>query len=83
MEVAKQRLRNNSTLSERTELSVNDIMLTLKLCLDATNLTFRGQFYREIYGTAMGSRVSVIAANKVKEKIEERALTTFSHPTQF
>ena len=41
LQVAKQRLCNDSTLNDRTELSVNDIILAIKLCLEATNLTLR------------------------------------------
>ena len=51
--------------------------------MEARNLTFQGQFYRQIYGTAMRSPVSVIVVNVVMEIIEERALITFSHPPQF
>ena len=64
-------------------MSVSDIILALKLCWEVTNVTFLGQFYRQIYGTAMGSPVSVIVANMIMETIEEKALATFSHPTRF
>ena len=64
-------------------MNVNDIILALKLCLEATDINFRGQFYPQIYGTAIGSSVSMIVANVVMETIEEKALTTFSHPLRF
>ena len=41
-----------------------------------TYLFFRGKFYKQIYGTAMGSPVSVIVANMVMEYVEEKALST-------
>ena len=44
LEVAEQRLCNGSTLNDKTELSGSDVILALKLRLEATNLNFRGQF---------------------------------------
>ena len=59
-------------------------MITLlKFCLDATYLAFRGSFYRQIHGTAMGSPVSVTVANLVMEDVEQRALATFPNPPKF
>ena len=49
----------------------------LELCLGATFLRFRGVFYQQRFGTAMGSPVSVTIANLVMEDIEDRALSTF------
>ena len=39
----EEKLRNNSILNDRTELSLSDIILALKLCLEVTNLTSRGK----------------------------------------
>ncbi len=44
--------------------------------LDATYLANRGEVYQQVYGTAMGSPVSVTVANLVMEDVEQRALTT-------
>ena len=63
--------------SQRTSLSVDDIINLLTLCLDATFLTFRGKVYKQVHGTAMGSPVSVVVANLVMEDVEERALESF------
>ena len=52
--------------------------MLLKLCLDATFLQFRGNYYRQVYGTAMGSPVSVVVADLVMEEVERRALTSFT-----
>ena len=81
--VAHQRLKSDTSLSERTSLTVDDIMGLLSLCLDATFLSLRGKVYRQAQGTAMGSPVSVVVANLVMEDIEERALTTFHSPPRF
>ena len=39
--------------------------------------------YQQVYGTTMGSPVSVVVANLVMEDIEERALSTFHPPSHF
>ena len=53
------------------------------LCLEATYLAFEGKVYRQIHGTAMGSRVSVVVANLVMEDVEQKALSTFHTPPRF
>ena len=58
-------------------MSVDEIIQLLEFCLNATYLAFRGNVYKQVFGTAMGSPVSVTVANLVMEEIEEKALSTF------
>ena len=81
--VAARRLQSDDTLQDRSNLSVHNILSLLTICLDATFLSFRGQYYQQIKGTAMGSPVSVTVANMVVEDEEQRALATFISPPQF
>ena len=81
--VARERLQEDNTLDDRTALSINDIIQLLEFCLKATYFSFRGQYYQQIFGTAMGSLMSVIVAYMVMENIEQRALTSFLHPPIF
>ena len=81
--VAARQLESDDTLQDRTNLSVHNILSLLTVCLDATFLSFRGQYYQQIKGTAMGSPVSVMVANMVMEDVEQRALATFISPPQF
>ena len=48
--------------------------------LDNTYLCFRKKFYRQIFGVAMGSPISVIVANLVMESIENKMLKDFASP---
>ena len=73
--VADSRLTVDDTLSSRTNLSVDNIICPLKFCL--SNMSFCGQFFLQLHGTAMGSPVSVSVANLVMEDVEERALASY------
>lgn len=77
VDVTRRRLVQDETLEDRTYLDVDQIITLLRLCLDAT---FRGSYYRQSFGTAMGSPVSVTVANLV---MEELALASFNPPPQF
>ena len=70
----------DESLGDRTSLSPDQIVSLLNLCLGAT---FRGKCYQQVFGTAMGSPVSVTVANLVMEDVEQRALSSFPSPPSF
>jgi len=53
----------------------------LEFVLTTTYFSFRGQIYRQKFGTAMGSPVSPLVANLFMEHLEQKLLTTV--PTEF
>ena len=55
LQIAHTRLTDDDTLDTRTGLSVVSIMSFLFLCLTATYLSYQGVFYKQVFGTAMGS----------------------------
>jgi len=77
LKIAKERLESIENLDEITTWSMEDICNGLKICLEATYLKFREYFYKQIFGTALGSLVSVVVANLVMEDVKKRALTSF------
>ena len=68
--VAERRLLADESLGDWTSLSPDQIVSLLNLCLGATFLSFRGKCYQQVFGTAMGSPVSVTVANLVMEDVE-------------
>ena len=60
-------LENDDTFDTHSGLSVASIMSLLSLCLNATYFSSRSVFYKQVFGTAMGSPASV--ANLVMEDI--------------
>ena len=81
--VARERLQLDLDLADRTSLTVDEVISLLEFCLSATYLAFRGAFYQQVFGTAMGSPVSVTVANLVMEDMEARALSMFTPPPLF
>ena len=77
LDVANRRLSSDDTLPSCSNLSVQELLCLLEFCLKATYLCFRGRFFKQTYGTAMGSPVSVSIANLVMEDVEERALASY------
>ena len=76
IKVATNGLRYDDSLWQRTSLPLEDITDLLSFCLNTTQFVFEGTYYKQVFGTAMGSLVSAVIANLVMEDIEHRALTT-------
>ncbi|KAI8519621.1 hypothetical protein Bbelb_028780 [Branchiostoma belcheri] len=76
--VVKEALEADDTLADRTNLSVDQVCELLELCLGCTYFTYKGQFYQQMHGCAMGSPVSPIVVNLYMEKFENKALSTFN-----
>ena len=53
------------------------------LCLESTFFQYNGNFYQQLHGTAMGSPVSVVVAEIVMQRLEEKALATYLDSPSF
>ena len=82
LSVVEKRL-DDVDVSDRTLLSKEVLVSLLRLCLSSTTFYYNGTVYQQIFGTAMGSPVSVVVANIVMEHIEDLALSTSLVPTVF
>ena len=74
------KLEEDDTLKDRTPMAPKDVVTLLGLCLNCTYFLYRGQFYQQIHGAAMGSPVSPIVCNLYMEDFEQKAIATAAHP---
>ena len=73
-------MEQDTTLQDRTVLSVQDIIEQLGFCFHNTYFSFQNKFYEQIEAVAMGSMVNPIVANLYMEYFERKALSTASTP---
>ena len=77
--IIKQKLLDDISLHERTQLSVDEIIDLLKLCLSNTCFQWRDSFYEQTSGAAMGSPLSPVLANIFMEHFEQIALANSTY----
>ena len=80
LEVIEKLLKEDPDLQNRTTMSTKHIMDLLNFCLGSTYFTYRGKFYEQVEGAAMGSPISPIVANCYMESFEMRALQSSPNP---
>jgi len=61
-------------ISCNTRILLDEFIIAISLIINSTFFTFNSKFYRQIFGTPMGSPLSAILANIVLQDIEEAAL---------
>ena len=76
VEVAKERLKEDASLGQRTFLPVEDIIHLLSICLKTTQFTYNRTYFQQVFGLAMNMPISAVIANMVMDNVEQRALTT-------
>ena len=80
LDVIEKLLKEDNGLQSRTSMSTKHIMDLLEFCLRSTYFTFRGKFYEQVEGAAMGFPISPIVANLCMESFEVRALQSSPNP---
>ena len=79
LQIVREKLQQDVTLTERTDISVTNIMRLLEFVLKNSFFTCEQEQYQQTFGCAMGYPVSATIANLVMEYIEERAISTAAH----
>jgi len=77
LKVVKKCLQNDTTLSDRTNLNIDQIVDLVDICLKTTYFSYQGKFYKQQHGCAMGSPVSPIVVNLCMESFEQEALQSY------
>ena len=73
-------MKNDITLSERTDLTPDQIVRLAEVCLKQYFL-YNGDFYEQLHGAAMGLLLSPILCDLYMEDLDEqRAIATAPHP---
>ena len=80
IESVKESLAN---YSDELRIPKEEVIDLLILCLQSTFFQYDGNFYQQLHGTAMGSPVSVVVAEIVMQRLEEKALATYTNPPPF
>ncbi|CAB4042700.1 Hypothetical predicted protein, partial [Paramuricea clavata] len=69
--------------SDDLPIPKDEVIDLLTLCLESTFFHCDGNFYQQLHGTAMGSPVSVVVAEIVMQRLEEKELATYPNPLPF
>ena len=83
IQIVKHRLQQDTTLPQRTSMSISQIISLLEFCLTHTYFLFQGKYYEQVQGAAMGSPISPLIANIFMEEFEVKALQSCPHPPPF
>jgi hypothetical protein len=76
LQVIRNKLQNDHTLTERSSLEVGAIMELLGVCLKTTCFQVDDKFFQQKDGMAMGSVLSPAVSNIFMEHSEKLALGT-------
>ena len=80
--ILMERLQNDVTLSDRTNMEPSCICHLTELCLRSTYYAFQGEIFEQLKGTAMGSQQSPVVANIFMEDFETTALMCTENTNQ-
>jgi len=83
LHIVREKLQQAVTITQRTNISVTNIMKLLEFVLKNSFFTYEQEDYQQTFGCAKGSPVSATIANLVMEFIEERAISKATHPTRW
>ena len=85
LEVVGELLKSDTSWKkgEAENLEPEQVLNCLSFCLNTSYCVFRGQYYHQRYGCAMGSSCSPLSADAYMEYFEKQALDSAPHPHVF
>ena len=78
--IIRKHLEQDKDLHQRTNMTVNHICCLLEFCLKNTYFQYKGRYYEQTEGVAMGSPISPIVANLFMEDFKVQAIMTSPSP---
>ena len=78
--IVQQKLAQDSTLPQRSNMSIPQIVTLLEFCLKNTYFLFQVKFYEQVHGAAIGSPISPLIVHLFIKKFEVKALSSCPHP---
>ena len=78
--IVKQKLNQDPTLPQKTNMSMQEIVTLLEFCLKITYFLFQSKYYKQVHGTAMGSPISPLIVNLFIEELKIKALSSATQP---
>ena len=80
IQIVKQRLSQDNTLHQRTNMSIPQIVTLLESFLKNTYFFFQGKYHEEVHGAAMGSPISLSLPTCSWRSLKSRPLASFHTP---
>ena len=78
--ITRRKLELDQELHKRTTMKIKQTISLLEFCLKTTYFQFKGRFYEQLQGAAMGSPISPIEANLYMEDFEIKAINSAEYP---
>ncbi|XP_076671980.1 uncharacterized protein LOC143370931 [Andrena cerasifolii] len=76
VDLATQVLRHRwDEIKEHSRIDRDDFLRAVKFVLESNIFLFKGVYYKQVFGTAMGSPISPVIANIVMERLETISLS--------
>ena len=72
--------REDDELNEVTNITASNIVKLFRICVEETYFMFNGKMYKQVNGLAIGASTSGFAAELFMQRLEERAIRTFTEP---
>ncbi|XP_062715777.1 uncharacterized protein LOC134291698 [Aedes albopictus] len=73
-------INNWENIKQHTDINLDLFLEMTEFCIDCSYFRFKGQFYQQVFGTAMGNPLSPTIADLVMETLLDNVVTRVSFP---
>ena len=79
IKIVKQKLLQNPTLQQMTNMSMQHIVTLQEICLKNTCFLFQGKYHEQVHGAAIESSICPLITNLFIEEFEVKTPSAASH----